>query len=104
MSTESYGYRIWNDWLVADVNGCTCFGGDAHYGHENGCGSEPCGQWPLEVNQQKIEGGKVVDNFVDNDPVLNLTCLWDMSDMYKPMPVSKPYGYDKQRIKLEEAF
>lgn len=29
------------DWLAYPVNKCTCYGGDAHYGHEPGCGYEP---------------------------------------------------------------
>lgn len=32
---------VMGDCLAYPVNQCTCFGGDAHYGHEPGCGYEP---------------------------------------------------------------
>lgn len=34
-------FSIVGDWLVQQVNTCTCWGGDLHYGHEPGCGYEP---------------------------------------------------------------
>ena len=42
--------EIVNGWLVESVNYCTCYGGDAPYGHEPGCGYEP-----LENLQEQIE-------------------------------------------------
>ena len=86
------------DWLVAEVDGCTCFGGDAHHGHQPGCGLEPCGQWPLEVNQQMVVGGKIVDNYVENDPVVSLSCLWDMSDIGSPLPLHSPPKSPNPRV------
>lgn len=40
MSTDTR-YSVCGEWFVQEANGCTCYGGDAHYGHEPGCGYEP---------------------------------------------------------------
>lgn len=34
-------YAVVGEYLAQETNGCTCYGGDAHYGHESGCGYEP---------------------------------------------------------------
>ncbi|KAB7761783.1 hypothetical protein [Mycolicibacterium mucogenicum] len=39
--TTSARYSVCGEWFVQEANGCTCYGGDAHYGHEPGCGYEP---------------------------------------------------------------
>lgn len=41
------GIETWSvvgDWVAVSVNQCTCWGGDAHYGHQPGCGFEPVGK------------------------------------------------------------
>lgn len=39
--SNATGYSVYGEWFVQEASGCTCYGGDAHYGHEPGCGYEP---------------------------------------------------------------
>lgn len=63
----TFTYQMHYDWLVLVHDGCTCFGGDAQYGHEPGCGLEPCVQ------------------LTEEDFSINLSVLWDMGSIDAPV-------------------
>lgn len=57
---------LYGEWLVQEVVGCTCYGGDLPYGHEPGCGYEPL----VKVEELKAAfkaGGSAVVELPDCD-------------------------------------